>query len=103
MRLGVLDQAPIREGGTAGQALQETLALATFVDGLGYYRYWLAEHHNLSSLGCASPEILIPQVAASTTRIRVGSGGIMLPHYSPLKVAEVFHMIEALYPGRIDL
>ena len=103
MKLSVLDQAPIRDGGTARQALHETFELAGLVDRLGFHRYWLAEHHNSGSLACASPEVLIPQVAGRTRRIRVGSGGVMLPHYSPLKVAESFHMIEALYPGRIDL
>ncbi len=103
MKLSVLDQSPIRAGGTTRQALQETLELAATVDRLGYHRYWLAEHHNTGSLACAAPEVLIPQVAAATKRIRVGSGGVMLSHYSPLKVAEAFHMAEALFPGRIDL
>jgi luciferase family oxidoreductase group 1 len=103
MRLSVLDQSPIREGGTATQAVQETIALARAADRLGYHRYWLAEHHDSTGLACAAPEVLIPQVAANTQRIRVGSGGVMLSHYSPLKVAEVFRMLETLYPGRIDL
>ena len=85
MKLSVLDQAPIRNGGTARQALDETFALAELVDRLGFHRYWLAEHHNSGSLACASPEVLIPQVAGRTKRIRVGSGGVMLPHYSPLR------------------
>ncbi|MBT5773920.1 MAG: LLM class flavin-dependent oxidoreductase [Dehalococcoidia bacterium] len=103
VRLSVLDQSPIREGGTAAQAVQETTALAQAVDRFGYHRYWLAEHHDSTGLACAAPEVLIPQVAANTQRIRVGTGGIMLSHYSPLKVAEVFRMLETLYPGRIDL
>lgn len=103
MRLSVLDQSPIREGGTATEAVQETIALAQAVDRAGYQRYWLAEHHDSNGLACAAPEVLIPQVAAQTERIRVGSGGVMLSHYSPLKVAEVFRMLETLYPGRIDL
>ena len=103
MRLSVLDQSPIREGGTAAEAVQESIALAQAADRAGYHRYWLAEHHDSNGLACAAPEVLIPQVAAGTQRIRVGSGGVMLSHYSPLKVAEVFRMLEALHPGRIDL
>jgi len=103
VRLSVLDQAPIRKGGTAAQAIAETIELAQAADGLGFHRYWLAEHHNSASLACASPEILVGHVAQRTRRIRVGTGGVMLPHYSPLKVAETFRMLEALHPGRIDL
>ncbi|MHB8576404.1 MAG: LLM class flavin-dependent oxidoreductase [Dehalococcoidia bacterium] len=101
--LSVLDQAPIRRGGTPLDAIRETLQLAEAADRLGYHRYWLAEHHNSGGLACAAPEVLIGQVAARTQNIRVGSGGVMLSHYSPLKVAEQFRMLEALYPGRIDL
>ena len=101
--LSVLDQSPIRAGGTAAQAIQETLQLAQAADRLGYRRYWVAEHHNSGGLAGASPEILVGQIAARTEHIRVGSGGVMLSHYSPLKVAEQFRMLEALYPGRIDL
>ena len=101
--LSVLDQSPIRKGGTAAQALQETLQLAEACDRLGYRRYWVAEHHNSGGLAGASPEILIGQIAARTRDIRAGSGGVMLTHYSPLKVAEQFRMLEALFPGRIDL
>ena len=103
MKLGVLDQVPIREGGSVIQALQETFQLAQAADRLGYTRYWLAEHHNTGSLACTAPEIIIPQVAARTQRIRVGSGGVMLPHYSSFKVAEVFRLLDTLYPGRIDV
>jgi luciferase family oxidoreductase group 1 len=103
LKLGVLDQSPIRTGGTAADALRETIALAKACDGWGYHRYWLAEHHNTRSFAGSSPEVLIPRVAAETGRIRVGSGGVMLPHYSPLKVAENFRVMETLYPGRIDL
>ena len=103
IRLSVLDQSPIRKGGTAGQAVAETLELAVLCDRLGYHRYWLAEHHNTPSLAGSSPEILVARIAGLTNRLRVGSGGIMLTHYSPLKVAESFRMLEALYPGRIDL
>jgi luciferase family oxidoreductase group 1 len=101
--LSVLDQSPIRQGGTAAEAVRETLALAEVCDRLGYSRYWLAEHHNAGGLADASPEILIGAVASRTRGIRVGSGGVMLSHYSPLKVAESFRMLETLYPGRIDL
>lgn len=102
LRLSVLDQSPIRKGGTAAQAIAETLELARLCDELGYHRYWLSEHHG-TGLASASPEILIGQVAAQTRNIRVGSGGVMLTHYAPLKVAEQFRMLETLFPGRIDL
>ena len=103
MILGVLDQSPIRSGGTPTEAIQETLILAEHADRLGYTRYWLAEHHSSGGLAGAAPEVLMGQVAARTSRIRVGSGGVMLSHYSPLKVAENFRVLEALFPGRIDL
>ena len=103
LRLSVLDQSPISEGSTGVDALRNTLDLARTADALGYRRYWVAEHHGTSMLACASPEVLIGPIAAATSRIRVGSGGIMLPHYSPLKVAENFSMLSALAPGRIDL
>jgi luciferase family oxidoreductase group 1 len=101
--LSVLDQSPIRTGSTPAAAIHETLELAEACDRLGYRRYWLAEHHATPGLGGSCPEVLIGPVAARTTRIRVGSGGVMLQHYSPLKVAEQFRMLEALHPGRIDL
>lgn len=101
--LGVLDQSPIRKGGTPREALLATISLAQEVERLGYSRYWVAEHHNSRTLASASPEILIPTIAGATERIRVGSGGVMLTHYAALKVAEQFRLIEALYPGRIDL
>ena len=103
MILSVLDQSPIRSGGTAAQAIQETLQLAELADRLGYHRYWLAEHHSSGGLAGSAPEVLIGQVASRTSRIRVGSGGVMLSHYSALKVAENFRVLEALFPGRIDL
>jgi len=103
MRLSVLDQSPIPEGSTAGDALRNTLELAQLADRLGYTRYWVAEHHGTRGLACNSPEVLIGPIAACTSRIRVGSGGVMLPHYSPLKVAESFSMLTGLYPDRIDL
>jgi luciferase family oxidoreductase group 1 len=101
--LSVLDQSPVKHGGTPADAIRETLELAEAVDRLGYHRYWLAEHHATPALACSCPEVLVGQVAARTTRIRVGSGGVMLSHYSPLKVAECFRMLETLFPGRIDL
>src|SRR5947199_9542460 len=101
--LSVLDQSPIRTGATPADAVRETLKLAEAADRLGYHRYWLAEHHSSAALAGPSPEILIGQVAARTSRLRVGSGGVMLSHYSALKVAENFRLLEALYPGRIDL
>ena len=103
MRLSVLDQSPIRSGGTAADAIHETLELAQICERLGYSRYWLAEHHSSKGLAGTSPEVLIGQVAARTSRIRVGSGGVMLSHYSALKVAENFRVLETLFPGRIDL
>jgi len=103
IRLSVLDQSPIRQNSNAPAALQETIRLARLADRLGYTRYWLSEHHNTITLAGASPEILIARLAAETTHIRVGSGGIMLPNHSSLKVAENFRLLEALYPGRIDL
>ncbi len=103
MRLSVLDQSPIPEGATAAQALHNTVDLGRQAEALGYERYWLAEHHATPALACASPEVLIAAVAQATDRIRVGSGGVMLPHYSPLKVAEVFSTLAGLHPERIDL
>ena len=102
-RLSVLDQSPIAQGSDAAQALRNTLDLAQAADALGYHRYWLAEHHASRSLAGVAPEALIGPVALATRRIRVGSGGVMLPHYSPFKVAETFSMLSALAPGRIDL
>jgi luciferase family oxidoreductase group 1 len=101
--LSVLDQSPIPEGTTAARALHNTLDLAELADRLGYRRYWVAEHHATPALACAAPEILIGAIAARTRRIRVGSGGVMLPHYSPLKVAETFSTLAGLHPERIDL
>ncbi len=103
MRLSVLDQSPIPEGSTGADALHNTLDLARLADDLGYHRYWVAEHHGGPMLASASPEALIGPIASATREIRVGSGGVMLPHYSPLKVAETFTILAALYPGRIDL
>ncbi|MBM3572420.1 MAG: LLM class flavin-dependent oxidoreductase [Alphaproteobacteria bacterium] len=100
---GVLDQSPIAAGRTPAEAVAETIELARVAERLGYRRYWLAEHHNSGGLAGSAPEVLIARIAAETKRIRIGSGGVMLSHYSPFKVAEVFRMLETLYPGRIDL
>jgi luciferase family oxidoreductase group 1 len=101
--ISVLDQSPVAEGSTSGDALRNSVDLARHADRLGYHRYWVAEHHGSPGIACASPEALIGPIAALTERMRVGSGGVMLPHYSPLKVAETFTMLAALAPGRIDL
>lgn len=101
--LSVVDQSPMREGGNAGEALRETIELAAITESWGYQRYWVAEHHNLPNFAGTSPEILVGQIAARTRTIRVGSGGVMLSHYSALKVAENFRVLDTLYPGRIDL
>lgn len=101
--LSVLDQSPVPEGLSTGDALRNSVDLAQLTDRLGFHRYWLAEHHGTPGLACASPEAIIGVVAESTSRLRVGSGGIMLPHYSPLKVAETFSMLGDMFPGRIDL
>ena len=103
LRLSVLDQSPVPEGSLPGQALANSIALARRVDELGYTRFWMSEHHAMDTLACTAPEILLARIGAETRRIRIGSGGIMLPHYSALKVAEVFRTLHALYPGRVDL
>jgi luciferase family oxidoreductase group 1 len=103
LRLSVLDQSPIPQGSTGADALRNTIDLAAFAEQLGYHRYWVAEHHGTPGLASASPEALIGPIAATTSRIHVGSGGVMLPHYSPLKVAETFSALSGLFPGRIDL
>jgi luciferase family oxidoreductase group 1 len=101
--LSVLDLAPVRPGATASDALREAVDLAQHTERLGYLRYWFAEHHGMASIASSSPEILIEHIASKTSRLRVGSGGIMLPNHSPLRVAEAFHTLAALHPGRIDL
>ncbi|MDQ3283299.1 MAG: MsnO8 family LLM class oxidoreductase, partial [Acidobacteriota bacterium] len=101
--LSVLDQAPISERFSGADALRNSVDLAQLAEQLGYHRYWVAEHHGTPALACAAPEALIAPIACATQRIRVGSGGVMLPHYSPLKVAETFSMLAALFPNRIDL
>ncbi len=103
LRLSVLDQSPVPAGFTPSDALNNSLSLARHVDKLGYTRLWYSEHHSMNLLACTAPEILIARSAAATTHIRVGSGGIMLPHYAPLKVAEVFRTLHAMFPNRIDL
>ena len=101
--LSVLDQSPIVHGASPGDAVRATIGLAKRAEELGYHRYWLAEHHALPSLADASPEVLLARLTGETSRIRLGTGGIMLPHYSAFKVAEVFRMLHALAPDRIDL
>lgn len=101
--LSVLDLSPIDAGSNSTQALQNTIELARAADRLGYTRYWLAEHHNSPSIASSTPEVMIAAVARETTRIHVGSGGVMLPNHTPLKVVETFRVLEALHPGRIDL
>src|ERR1043165_7904154 len=96
IKLSVLDQTPIRRGSNAYEALQESIELAKFTDTLGYTRYWLPEHHNISSLAGAAPDVLIACLAGETNHLRFGSGGIMLPNHSALKVAENFRLLEAL-------
>lgn len=103
LQLSILDQTPIRRGSNASEALQESVELVRLADKLGYTRYWLSEHHNTITLAGAAPEVLIARLAAESKRIRLGSGGIMLPNHSALKVAENFKLLEALYPQRIDL
>ncbi len=103
LALSILDQSTVVSGRTPGEAIRETLALARLAEEWGYRRYWLAEHHNSRSHAGAAPEILVSAIAATTSRIRVGTAGVMLPHYSALKVAEQFRVLEAIAPGRIDL
>ena len=101
--LGILDQSPVLAGTTPGDAIAATLALARTAEALGYHRYWLAEHHATRGLADAAPEVLLGRLTAETSRIRIGSGGVLVPHYAALKIAEQFCMLEALAPGRIDL
>jgi luciferase family oxidoreductase group 1 len=101
--LSVLDVVPVRRGSTPAEALKETLALALHVEALGYRRYWFAEHHGMEGIASSVPALLVGQVAAETTTLRVGSGGVMLPNHASLAVAEQFGTLEALFPGRIDL
>lgn len=103
LRLSVLDQSPVISGQTPAEAVHATLELARRAEALGYHRYWLAEHHAIAALADPCPEVLLARLGAETSRIRVGTGGVLLPYYSAFKVAEVFRMLEALYPGRVDL
>jgi luciferase family oxidoreductase group 1 len=103
MKLSVLDQSPVRDGVSPDVSIRESIALAQVCEAAGYYRYWVSEHHSADAVAGSAPEILMAAIAATTMRIRVGSAGIMLPHYSALKVAEQFRVLEAIAPGRIDL
>jgi luciferase family oxidoreductase group 1 len=103
MRVSILDQAPIASNQTPFEALKESLKLAQAGEELGYTRYWIAEHHDLPGLACSAPEIMLGYIGAQTSRIRIGSGAILLPHYKPYKVAETFNLLATLFPGRIDL
>jgi luciferase family oxidoreductase group 1 len=103
LRISVLDQSPIAQGSSGADALRNTIDLARLADAAGFHRYWVAEHHGGAMVAGPSPEVLIGPVAAATSEIRVGSGGVMLPHYSPFKVAENFSLLAGLFPGRIDL
>ena len=103
LRLSILDQSPVPSGSTPALALRNSIDLAQHVESLGYNRFWMSEHHAMELLACTAPEIMLARIGAETTRIRIGSGGIMLPHYTPLKVAETFRTLHTLYPGRVDL
>lgn len=101
--LSILDLSPVPAGGSAAQSLRNSIDLARHADTLGFRRYWLAEHHNLANIASSAPDIMIGQIAAATHNMRIGSGGVMLPNHAPLTVAERFKVLEALFPGRIDL
>ena len=101
--VSVLDLTPVPSGSTGADAVRNSIDLAIAAERWGYSRYWVAEHHNTPGMACPAPELMIGQIASATSRIRVGSGGVMLPNHSPLRVAESFRLLEALYPGRIDL
>ena len=103
LKLSILDQSPVISGHTPAAAVDATLELARHAERLGYHRYWLAEHHAIAALADPCPEVLLARLGAETRRLRIGTGGVLLPYYSPFKVAEVFRMLEALYPGRVDL
>lgn len=103
LKLNVLDYAVVDEGKSAGEAIQETVSLARKAEASGYHRFWMAEHHDVSAFASSSPELLMMHLLGETRSIRLGSGGVMIPHYSPFKVAENFRMLETLYPGRVDL
>ncbi|UUZ94223.1 MsnO8 family LLM class oxidoreductase [Paenibacillus sp. P25] len=103
MRLSVLDLVPVLQGADASEALRQAVLLAQAAERLGYHRYWAAEHHDMPGLACTAPEVLLAHIGAVTGRIRLGSGAVLLPHYRPIKVAETFHLLSALNPGRVDL
>jgi len=103
LKLSILDQSPVISGHTPAEAIAATLELARHAERLGYHRYWLAEHHAIAALADPCPEVLLARLGAETRRLRIGTGGVLLPYYSPFKVAEVFRMLESLYPGRVDL
>jgi luciferase family oxidoreductase group 1 len=103
MRLSILDQAPVSAGQTPREALQESVDLAKLGEKLGYIRYWIAEHHDLDGLACSSPEVMLSYIGAKTSKIRIGSGAVLLPHYKPYKVAETYNLLATLFPGRIDV
>jgi luciferase family oxidoreductase group 1 len=103
LRLSVLDLLPVREGQSSGEALRASIALAQAAEGSGVHRYWVAEHHNIPAVASTNPPVLIAMLAAATTRMRIGSGGVMLPNHAPLDIAEQFALLEAAHPGRIDL
>ncbi len=102
-RFSVLDQAPVAEGSTAHETLNRSVELARHAEALGFHRFWMSEHHAMEALACSAPEVVLSRIGASTSTIRIGSGGIMLPHYAPFKVAEVFSTLATMYPGRVDL
>ncbi|WP_017727740.1 LLM class flavin-dependent oxidoreductase [Halalkalibacterium ligniniphilum] len=103
MKLSILDQSPIASGKTAHEALQESMKLAQIGEKLGYNRYWIAEHHDMAGLACSVPEVMLGYIGAKTKRIRLGSGAVLLPHYKPYKVAEIFNLLATLFPERIDI
>ncbi|MEN1969727.1 LLM class flavin-dependent oxidoreductase [Lentibacillus sp. N15] len=103
MKLSILDQAPIPAGKTAQETLQDSIRLAQVGDRLGYTRYWIAEHHDLTGLACPVPDMMIGIIASQTKNIRIGAGAVLLPHYKPFRVAEIYNMLATLYPDRIDL
>ena len=103
LRLSVLDQSVAVSDRPHGQSIRDTIALAQHCEALGYERFWVSEHHNHGTIAGTAPEILMAAIAATTRRIRVGSAGVMLPHYSPFKVAEQFRVLDSIAPGRIDL
>ena len=103
IKLGILDQSIVRQGSSPKDAIEETIATAKLAEELGYSRFWVSEHHNAPSIAGSTPEVLMVKLADVTKKIRIGSGGVMLPNHSALKVAENFRMLEALFPGRIDL